>query len=98
MDTKELTQRVIGLEKVTSEHQQKISALFDRQSEIQDLTKATYELVGEVKALTENVNSVDKRLACIENGERQKHFELWKAVVPAIVSAVIAFLVASILN
>lgn len=96
MDTRELTQRVIGLEKVTSEHKQKIGVLFERQSEIQDLTKATYELVGEVKALTGNVKSVDKRLACIENEDRQKKYEMWRAIVIPVVTAAVGFVIAKI--
>ena len=98
MDTKQLTEKVIVIGEEVKGHEQQIRTLFEQQKEIKDLTKATNSLAISVEKLTEKILNVDTRLDCIEQGERQKRFEIWKAVVPTIIIGVVTFLIGRMLG
>ncbi|MEA5004324.1 MAG: hypothetical protein VB081_12625 [Christensenella sp.] len=93
MDTKQLTEKVIVIGEEVKGHEQQIRTLFEQQKEIKDLTKATNSLAISVEKLADKVLNVDERLDCIEKGEKQKHFELWKVLVPGVVGALIMYAV-----
>ena len=81
MDTRQLTTEVARIDRTVSGHTEQIRTLFEQQKEIKDLTKATNSLAISVEKLVDKVINVDERLDCIEKGEKQQNFEIWKAVV-----------------
>lgn len=93
MDTRQLTTEVARIDRTVSGHTEQIRTLFEQQKEIKDLTKATNSLAISVEKLADKVLNVDERLDCIEKGEKQKHFELWKVLVPGVIGALIMYAV-----
>ena len=98
MNTEQLTEKVISIGEEVKGQEQQIRTLFEQQKEIKDLTKAANSLAISVERLTEKILNVDTRLDCIEQGERQKRFEIWKAVVPTIIIGVVTFLIGRMLG
>ena len=98
MDTRQLTTEIARIDRTVSGHTEQIRTLFEQQKEIKDLTKATNSLAISVEKLADKVMNVDERLDPIEKGEKQKRFEIWKAVVPTMIVGIVSFLIARLLG
>lgn len=97
MDNRELTTHVIEVEKkiegLQNKYDEKIKTIFFRQDKLDDLTEIMHKTIGEIKVMSQSMKDMDTRLACMENEKRQKHFELWKILVPGVVGALIMYAV-----
>ena len=93
MDTDKVTDKIMEHEGRIAKAESDIKTLFNQQKSIEKLVDSTQTLAISVEKLASKVNDVDDRLDCIEKGEKQKHFEIWKVLVPGVVGALIMYAV-----
>jgi hypothetical protein len=98
METDKVTDKIMEHEGKIAKVESDIKTLFNQQKSIEKLVDTTQSLAISVEKLASKVNDVDDRLDCIENGEKQKSFEVWRAIVPTAIVGVASFVIARLLG
>lgn len=98
MEVDKVTDKIMEHEGKIAKVESDIKTLFNQQKSIEKLVDTTQSLAISVEKLASKVNDVDDRLDCIENSEKQKNFEVWRAIVPTAIVGIVSFLIARLLG